>query len=220
MAEVINTTVGDSEISSELDLVSNLSISASAKRKIKEEVGEYLKEQILLSVGESKSPIVGEKFPALSKSYKKFKEDNNRPGTANLEFNGDMLDALDYELTEDGVKIGIYGSEAPKADGHNNFSGDSEIPQRRFLPEKGQKFKADIDREINRIIADAVVDGVDLPRARISEIETKSELIELLDEMFPDFTFAEIREAILRNEELLELLDDNNLLQFINVSNR
>ena len=217
MSEVVSTTVSENEISSEIDLVSALNISASAKRKIKEDVGEYLKEQILLSVGESKSPVSGERFPALSKSYKKFKEDSSRQGTANLEFTGDMLDAVDYELTTDGIKIGVFGAEAGKADGHNNFSGDSDLPQRRFLPEKNQRFKAEIEQEIQRIVSDHVVDSVEIPYAEIRDVETKAELIEILDDMFPDFTFAEIRDAILRNEELLELLDDNNLLQFLNV---
>lgn len=215
MANVVKTTVSDNEISSELDLVSDLSISASAKRKIKEDVGEYLKEQILLTVGGARSPISGESWPSLSTEYRKFKIASNRPGTANLEFDGDMLNSLDFEPTTDGIKIGIFGSEAPKADGHNNFSGESSLPQRRFLPGDGQSFKADIDKEINRIIADAAVEAVDIPVRAIQNVETKAELIEILDDMFPDFTFREIREAVLRNDELLELLDDNNLLQFL-----
>lgn len=215
--EVVKTTVNESEISSELDLFSDLSLTASAKRKIKDEVGEYLKEQILLAVGEAESPISGERFPALAKSYKKFKEDNNLPGKANLEFTGAMLDALDFKPTTDGIKIGVFGSEAGKADGHNNFSGDSTLRKRRFLPGDGQKFKEEIMTEVNRIVVDAVAESVEIPVAEIKEVETKAELMDILNDMFPDFSFAEIREAILRNEELLELLDEHNLLQFLNV---
>jgi len=217
--EVVGTKVSADEISSELDLVSGLNVSVSAKRKIKEDVGEYLKEQILLTVGSAKSPIAGENWPGLSRSYRKFKEESNRPGTANLEFTGDMLNALDYELTTDGIKIGVFGSEAGKADGHNNFSGDSPLAalgkQRRFLPDQNQKFKRDIQNEVERIVADAVVESVEIPVGEIKAVETKSELIAVLDDMFPDFTFAEIKDAVLRNKELLELLDDNNLLQFL-----
>lgn len=64
-----------------------------------------------------------------------------------------MLDSLTYETTREGIKVGIFkSSEVPKADGHNDFSGDSKLPKRRFIPEDNQEFKATIVAGVNQIL--------------------------------------------------------------------
>lgn len=174
-----DSTVSDSEISSLLEI--------DAPDNVKEEIGEYLVEQILASTAESKSPVAGYgRFPALSKLYKEKKEESGRSGVPNLDYDGDMLSSLDYELTEDGIKIGVFGDQAPKADGHNNFSGDSQLPMRRFLPDVGEEFRKDITAEIEAILNERKVDEAvdDLP----DEIDEALEVVETRDEFFSFLT--------------------------------
>jgi len=123
-------------------------------------VGDYLIEQILLAASDAKSIVAGESFPKLSKSYRQYKESEGLGGKPNLTFEGDLLDALKrrYGDDEDAIKIGWFGKQAGKADGHANLSGDSPIPTRRTIPGEGQSFKPSIRKEIERIIADAIKD--------------------------------------------------------------
>lgn len=103
-------------------------------------------------MGDAKSPVTGRNFKALDKDYAKRKADVARP-IANLELSGDMLDALDYEIKGNEIEIGIWGDEAPKADGHNNHSGDSSLPTRRFIPKQGEdNFRPSILQQVKSII--------------------------------------------------------------------
>lgn len=64
-----------------------------------------------------------------------------------------MLDALEFRTTTGGIEVGIFdSSEVPKADGHNNFSGDSKLPKRRFIPEKNQSFRPIIESGIEAVL--------------------------------------------------------------------
>jgi hypothetical protein len=112
------------------------------------EIADYVKTETLSYVGEGKSPVAGGSFKhSLSPAYKKIKEKISGADFANLELTGDMLDALETKITDDGmIQIGIWGKEAAKADGHNNFSGKSTLPAREFIPNenKSQTFKRDI----------------------------------------------------------------------------
>lgn len=138
------------------------------------------------------------------------------PGKANLEFSGDLLDALDYDTTREGIEIGWKGREAGKADGHNNLSGDSPLPQRRLIPDVGQEFVDSIQTEIEKIVSDAMVDEMDFNAADFSAVTTKSELYDVLAEYFgEDFTDADIREAITRAPQLVEFLDDEGLFDLL-----
>lgn len=153
-------------------------LEIDAPDDVKEEIGDYLIEQIMASTAEQTSPVAGYgKFAALSKKYKAKKEESGRPGVPNLDYDGDMQSALDYELTDEGIEIGVYGKEAPKADGHNNFSGDSELPLRRFLPGLGESFRKDINAEVEAIITE---------KAMKSATDDLSE--EMIDDMFDSVT--------------------------------
>jgi hypothetical protein len=48
----------------------------------------------------------------------------------------------------------VLSSDSDKADGHNNHSGESELPIRRFIPkaEDGETYKREILSEINAIL--------------------------------------------------------------------
>lgn len=124
------------------------------KDEILEEVGQYVVEEILSYCAEHNSPVAGHgRFPALSKQYKRRKQDAGRPGVPDLVFDGDMLDALNYSSRSSTVRVGVErGKESDKADGHCNISGDSKLPLRRFIPDEGETFKKPIIDGIARII--------------------------------------------------------------------
>lgn len=131
------------------------------KREALEEIGEFLIQEILSSVGGAKSPIKGGAYKAtLSKSYKAIKKKISGSTKANMELFGDMLDALDFRITpqkkiEVGFLEGSDQTQIDKADNHNKFSSAAKrtkLPAREFIPKKGQVFKKTITKEIKRIV--------------------------------------------------------------------
>lgn len=121
----------------------------------KQEIKDFVLDSVLNAVGEASSPVSGRgKFKALSKNYKDYKSEFSSSTMANLELNGDMLDELEVVESKGNLKLRIKGSEAAKADGHNNHSGKSSLPTRRFIPSKGETFKRDIIAGIKDIIRD------------------------------------------------------------------
>jgi hypothetical protein len=128
------------------------------KNEIKEEIANYLKEQILQDVGSSKSPVTGKKFKALSKDYKKFKDGVSSSNVPNLELYGDMLNHLDFNITSKGIEIGIFDfDQAQKADNHCKFSAKSlktKVPERQFIPRKDEEFRPAIMNKIKKLVKD------------------------------------------------------------------
>lgn len=124
------------------------------RSEVKKEVGEYVVDEILKSVSSGKSPVSGGgAFKALNENYADNEKGGNR--TPNLELDGDMLDSLTFKNTTGGVEVGIFkSSEVPKADGHNNFSGKSKLPTRRFIPDESQLFEKSIERGIKDIVSE------------------------------------------------------------------
>lgn len=206
--EITKTKVSKSEISSEIDLDLPPKLSQSAGNKVKDEAGELIIGTILLRVGKAKSPIQGESWPGLDPEYKKLKKREGRGTKANLEFSGDMLDALTFKRTDKGIKLAIGGAQAPKADGHNNFSGRSKLPRRKFLPEEGDKFVSNLNRELNQIVSEAVVSARKLKSRDLRNITTKSALNAFLKDEFEGLTVREAKSAILVDEDLRDLFDD------------
>lgn len=122
------------------------------RTEVKQQVGEFIVNETLRAVAEGKSPVSGESFKRLSKKYADEEKLGDR--TPNLELEGDMLSSLKFEKRKgDAIEVGIFSSrEVPKADGHNNFSGDSSLPRRRFIPKDDQEYKRDIKSGIKRIV--------------------------------------------------------------------
>jgi hypothetical protein len=211
--KAIETTANDSETSTTLEI--------DAPDDVKEEIGEYLVEQILAYTADSKSPVSGYgNFPSLSKKYKELKEESGRAGVPNLDFEGDMLGSLDYEITEDGLKIGVFGDQAPKADGHNNLSGQSELPLRRFLPDSGEAFKRDINTEIEAILTERAV------KESVEEVpEFVDEALEVIDSREEFFSFLTdltgieeeylLKAAVLTNTPLLNKIKAAGLARYL-----
>lgn len=133
-------------------------LSEDKRQALIDEVGEYLLDSILDYVGEAKTPVKGGKFKAtLNQAY----ADREKAGdnAANLDLNGDMLNALeikaDYESGK--ITIGIFDEgQTPKAYNHN--VGDT-LPKRQFIPDEGQSFKPEILKGVRRIIQEYIDDG-------------------------------------------------------------
>ena len=133
-------------------------VPASQRATVKREVGDFVVDEILRSVSGGRSPVSGRgKFKTLNKEYAKNEKGGNR--NPNLELDGDMLDSLVSKNVNSGVEVGIFkSSELGKADGHNNFDGDSKLPTRRFIPDDNEKFKKGIETGIKRIVKEFEVD--------------------------------------------------------------
>ncbi len=123
------------------------------KTAAKDIAGRIIVDSIRESTSRTISPVTGRgKFKGLSKSYKKFKSESGKGTGANLLFSGDMLSTLEsQDISSNVIEVGIFpenSEEAAKADGHNNLSGISSLPTRRFIPGKGETFKIKIMKEV------------------------------------------------------------------------
>lgn len=125
-------------------------------REAKKRVADLVLEEVLNHVGQSSSPVMGESWKrSLSKSYKKFKSKHSSNLSANMELFGDMLDNLEAVVNRYGmVELRQTGDQVDKADGHNNHSGRSSLPQRRYIPDEGQTFKRSIMDKIADILSE------------------------------------------------------------------
>lgn len=151
---------------------------------IKADVGQYLVDAILDSVGSGKSPVSGYgSFKTLSKKYADEEKGGRR--LPNLDLEGDMLGALTYEVTDEGVEVGIFDSEqARKSFGHNTgFEGHPVLeglaPERRFIPDDSEDFQKKILTGIDRIIKERVADFEaenDVQSADENQVNTPSDL--------------------------------------------
>jgi hypothetical protein len=172
-------------------------VPESRHATVKREVGDYVTDEILRALSAGKSPVVGETFKKLNKEYADEEKGGNR--TPNLELDGDMLDALIYKNNDKGIEIGIFSSsEVPKADGHNNFSGDSKLPKRRFIPKDDQKFKREIETGVRSIVNEykkSTTTSTD-PFASILTVEESEERVDIqVGDLFND----DFLEAFLRD---------------------
>ncbi len=123
------------------------------RAQARQDVADFLKEQILTDISKGISSVSGKKWDALDPDYKKFKSAHHSRPVANLELTGALLDSLEVEQKKDSIEIGWFDPEqVPKADGHNNFSGDSRLPLRQSIPQEDQKFRPAIREQIAEIL--------------------------------------------------------------------
>ena len=126
---------------------------------VKSDVGEYLVSQVKRSLRSSRSPVAGEGFKTtLSEAYRKYKVGVGGGSQANLRLFGDLLNSLAFEPGPGGqVGIGHTGvgrdgrPNARKCVGHCHFE-NSKLPRRRYLPDRGQSFRDDIEGGISEIV--------------------------------------------------------------------
>lgn len=142
---------------------SGVRLKGEKRQRALDEIKEFVLEQVLAKVGSSNSPVSGQsRFRRLSSEYRKEKLAEGGSGQADLELTGALLDSLKInELRGSTLRLTVDSDQQPKADGHNNFSGKSELPRRAFIPDadKNEKFKADIMQGINRIVRRFSEDG-------------------------------------------------------------
>ena len=146
------------KVAFEFDPFDELGIEPPKKKADRDEalarVAEVIKTEVLEYVAKGSSPVSGGPWKkSLSPEYKKLKQEESGVGFANMELSGDMLDALEVKK-KSGTKLSleIAGAEAPKADGHNNHSGESKLPERRFIPKDDETFKKPIWDDVRRIL--------------------------------------------------------------------
>lgn len=210
--------VSKSEFYSVIDISEELKgVPASAKEDLKDQLGELLVEQILDSLASTQTPIQGGKYKAtLSKDYAAKKKAETGSSAANLDLSGELLNAIDYKIQGNTIKIGVFGSDnAGKADGHNNFSGRSNLPTRQFLPEEGQQFKKDIRDLISETVDAYKADNTELDSKKLNKIESKQDLYAYLAEELGLTSKAAIREAVLGSKGLIDVLDDFDLVDLL-----
>lgn len=124
---------------------------ANRQQSLKD-MSDFLLEQVLQDVGKAFSPVLDAPFDPLSKSYSKFKRSKGRGGRANLEFKGDLLNALKTKVQGNQITLITEGKQAGKADGHNNHSGRSLLPERRYIPKPRESFREGILDGMRRIV--------------------------------------------------------------------
>ena len=216
--KVTKNVGSDSKTTSTIEI--DVSAPAAIRRKINEEVGQYLVEQTIKSMSQGESPVDGGDWdPKLDPRYRKKKIAEGGSGKPDLELTGALKDAITFDASAKAVEYGVWGEEAAKADGHNHFSAASAhatAPRRQFLPEEGQDLDASIMRGIEEIVADNLIDVSNLEREKLGDVTTQAELYSVLQDAFgDDLTRSELRAAALRSEELTALLEELDLLDLL-----
>lgn len=213
--EVKKTVANSNKTASTIDFSEEISALKKEQRlELLEQIGELLVEEVLSSVADSRSPIDGSAFDGLSKNYKKKKLDETGSSSPNLDLTGSMLSSLDFNVSGNSIEIGVYGKDAPKADGHNNFSGKSKLPTRQFLPEENQTFTNKINSLIDETIKDYIADNAEIDEKKLEKVESKADLYELLKDEFGDYSNKELKAMVMRSE-LASVLDDFDLLDYL-----
>lgn len=214
--KTIKTIASSNKTASVIDFSDQLEgLSRDQKSEVLDIIGETLVDQILLSCADETSPIDGNgSFKRLSKKYAEKKLAETGSDDANLDLNGEMLNALEYSVRGDKLELGVFGSDAPKADGHNNFSGKSKLPTRQFLPKEGQEFSSGIQSLIDDTINTYVADNTTLDKKKLDSVNSKADLYNLLKEEFGDLARSELKSLVLRSELAIEL-QNADLLDYL-----
>ena len=125
------------------------------RSSVKNQIGEFIINESLRMISSGRSPVKGIEFAKLNAEYAQREKGGDR--TPNLELEGDLLDAYTFRSDnrlDEFIEIGVFegSGEVPKADGHNNHSGDSDLPVRRFVPLEKEEYKQPIVNGIKQII--------------------------------------------------------------------
>lgn len=215
--DVIANEANGSETSAEINLDLSL-VPRSERSRVKQDVGEFIIEQTLQSLGDRKSPVSGAPYRSFltSDEYRKEKRSQNLSPVADLELTGRLKDSLRSKNTREGIKIGHFSaSQAPKADGHNNISGDSLLPERRYLPKPGEKYKRQIQTEIDRIIAESAVEANAPTKRQLESISTKTEFWQLMSTLYPDIPRSDVVSAVSRNKNFIDNMRALGILNWL-----
>ena len=103
------------------------------------------------------SSVTGRRWLGLTKDYKNLKRKKGGSSKADMKLLGDMLNSLKFKQRADGIEVGIFNAkQATKADGHNNHTGHSSLPPRKFIPsnELEENFRPGINKAIVEMIGE------------------------------------------------------------------
>lgn len=133
-------------------------ISKAKRDQILRDVADYVLESVLSDVGDSRSPVTGKQFKKLDKDYAAEKKREGGTPVPNLLMQGDLLDSLLVKKKGDKLILTVGDSQQDKADGHNNHTGDSQLPRRPFIPDadESETFRPAIRQGIREIIDDVL----------------------------------------------------------------
>lgn len=126
------------------------------------EIGDYVVTSMLDYLGDGRSPVNGDQFEKLNSKYANRSKGGDR--TANMELNGDLLDALDFEIKDGELFVGFFDDDqAIKAYGHQTgMKGHPWLagvtPKRKLVPGASEDFDDRIMDGIDSIIED-FIDG-------------------------------------------------------------
>ncbi len=134
------------------------------KDAVMKKLGKLVTKTIKEKAANQKSAVSKRgKWARLSKEYAKDKKKGNR--TANLKLTSEMLGSLDTKKLagRNVLRTAVSEDENEKADGHCNFSGNSKLPERRFIPnvEDGETWQKALIKEMGKIIKENKKDGSD-----------------------------------------------------------
>lgn len=122
---------------------SDIKIKNKDKPSALREIQDIVLNGVFTRVLSGSSPVSGESFPKLTRKYADSKKGGDR--TPDLNLTGEMLSSLRVQKKRGNtLRLTVLTDQQPKADGHNNFSGKSKLPRRRFIPEEDQTFKREI----------------------------------------------------------------------------
>lgn len=130
-------------------------LDPSTIKQAVDEVADYVYQQVVTKTSGQESPVTGEGFEPLSKEYADRKRAMVGNTKANLILSGDLIDSV--KVIKRGatrLTLTVGANEQGKADGHNNFSGQSKLPERKFIPNAslGETFSPDIVDGITSIL--------------------------------------------------------------------
>lgn len=136
--------------------------SPDAIKTIMQDASEIVTTEVLKNCAAQRSSVGdGGAWDGLSTEYANKKKILAGNKKANLELSGDMLSTLKVINRGRTLTLTVDPSQYGKADGHNNFSGESKLPERKFIPDagNGETFSDDILSQIKRVVEDNVSVG-------------------------------------------------------------
>lgn len=169
-----------------LDLIgaSDVELSPATVKRLQSEVADYVLREVKDMTASQTSAVTGDPWTPLSPDYAKKKKAIAGNKKANLELYGDMLDGLKTIKRSGGdITLTVVAAQQGKADGHNNFSGKSKLPERKFIPnaEVGESFAPEIIDGIKTLVDDAI-ESDQLAAEEAATTKTIANLQKLLDE--------------------------------------
>ena len=128
------------------------------------DIQDFVLESVLSDTAAQRSAVTGRPFAKLSPDYAKVKKGKGGKPVPNLELDGDLLSSLKVVKKSKGrLVLTVDDDQGDKADGHNNHSGDSPLPERKFIPsdDNGESFRPAIRNGIKDLVMMAVEKQID-----------------------------------------------------------